>query len=490
MEQGELTLVDRMGNSTVRIARIEIRQVKNVERGSIDLENARNMNRASVLGMYGQNGSGKTALIEAIQLLKVVMSGEQIASDFRHLISVDQTQAFFCFEFFVNIENGESYDVFYEFVLEKFVDEKSVDEQPFIFDDLENISKKTSIRIKDEKISLRSNKTRKHEIFNSRIDDQPFSPLSNLKYITKGKKDLVTSLIAFKKIASETARSYFFSSDFINLIKVENKDSLQETKLSELFILQRMKFFAMTELLVFSKEASGDIYLHSLPLIFREDRGHTKYCGIFRFSLRSPNKIPSQVIEIVQKLFDQVNMALEALVPGLNVKMHSLGSTLLNNSERGEIVEFVSVRNNREIALRYESEGVKKIVAVLNMLICAFNNPSVTVAIDELDSGIFEYLLGELLSVFANHAFGQLIFTSHNLRPLEIIDPSFIGFTTIAPKRRYAKLHGIKATNNLRGVYYRSIVLGLGDVPLYDETNNTEIEMALRQAGRVQNDIP
>ena len=39
--------------------------------------------------------------------------------------------------------------------------------------------------------------------------------------------------------------------------------------------------------------------------------------------------------------------------------------------------------------------------------------------IDELDSGIYEYLLGECLEVMQDKAKGQLIFTSHNLRPLE-----------------------------------------------------------------------
>ena len=42
--------------------------------------------------------------------------------------------------------------------------------------------------------------------------------------------------------------------------------------------------------------------------------------------------------------------------------------------------------------------------------------------VDELDSGIYEYLLGECLEVMQDKAKGQLIFTSHNLRPLEILE--------------------------------------------------------------------
>ena len=69
-------------------------------------------------------------------------------------------------------------------------------------------------------------------------------------------------------------------------------------------------------------------------------------------------------------------------------------------------------------------------VSQIKDLIMVYNNPSITVAIDELDSGIFEYLLGELLNIISEKGKGQLIFTSHNLRPLETIDKGFIAFTT------------------------------------------------------------
>ena len=50
-------------------------------------------------------------------------------------------------------------------------------------------------------------------------------------------------------------------------------------------------------------------------------------------------------------------------------------------------------------------------------------------AIDELDAGIFEYMLGELLDIFNQSAKGQLIFTSHNLRALEMLDKDSIMFS-------------------------------------------------------------
>ena len=111
---------------------------------------------------------------------------------------------------------------------------------------------------------------------------------------------------------------------------------------------------------------------------------------------------------------------------------------------------------------------------------------AVTVAIDELDSGVFEYLLGEMLNIISEKGKGQLIFTSHNLRPLETIDKGFIAFTTTNQKNRYIRLTNVKGTNNLRDFYYRDIVLGEQSEQVYNPTNNFEIALAFREAGEIE----
>ena len=78
---------------------------------------------------------------------------------------------------------------------------------------------------------------------------------------------------------------------------------------------------------------------------------------------------------------------------------------------------------------------------------------------------------------------GQLIFTSHNLRPLETLDRGFIAFTTTNPENRYIRLTNIKENNNLRDFYFRDIVLGEQREEVYNATNNAEIALAFREAG-------
>ena len=145
---------------------------------------------------------------------------------------------------------------------------------------------------------------------------------------------------------------------------------------------------------------------------------------------------------------------------------------------------MVSLKNRRAIPLKYESDGIKKIIAVLHLLICVYNQRSVTVAIDELDSGVFEYLLGELLKILSEGGRGQLIFTSHNLRALETLDPACVAFTTTDPTNRYAGYQEDGEIVNLRDVYYRNLVLGADEAQkLYNPTDNGRIAFAMRKAG-------
>ena len=178
-----------------------------------------------------------------------------------------------------------------------------------------------------------------------------------------------------------------------------------------------------------------------------------------------------------------MNIVLQQLIPGLTINVKEMGTQLYPNGSIGYLIQLMSNKNSKEIPLQYESEGIKKLISVLQLLIVIYNKPSMTVAIDELDSGVFEYLLGEILRILAEKGKGQLVFTSHNLRPLETLDKCFITFTTTNPQNRYIRMNNVKTTNNLRDFYYRDIVLGEQNEPVYDLTNNSEIAMAFREAG-------
>ena len=68
----------------VRIIKNELIDFKNVNYGELRYINYSSVEKEAVLqkndivGIYGQNGSGKTALVEALDILKSILAGEEV----------------------------------------------------------------------------------------------------------------------------------------------------------------------------------------------------------------------------------------------------------------------------------------------------------------------------------------------------------------------------------------------------------------------------
>lgn len=209
--------------------------------------------------------------------------------------------------------------------------------------------------------------------------------------------------------------------------------------------------------------------------------------GLIPYDLNGPALLPEDAFYALCEVIEQSNQVLSAIIPGLTIKINIITKQMMDSGEQGIRFEFLSQRGEQELPLRTESEGILKIISILSVLIAVYNNPNACVVIDELDSGVFEYLLGELLTVIDEDGKGQLIFTSHNLRVLEVLAIKNLWFTTTNEHHRYMQLKGMKEVNNARDVYLRAIQLGGQEEEIYKETKTFKIKRAFRKAG-VQHD--
>lgn len=470
-----------MNSPIVRIVGINIQNFKNVINGSLSLENPRKDYKASVVGIYGQNGSGKTAVIEAVDLLSYLLSGRPIPSEFAECISVGSSEATLSFDFRVLLPSGAQ-TVTYEFSIKRVSDETSQNSpkdqnnyKVIVFNEL----------LKCPILSHRQ--TKMGRLIDSNGPDG-FSPVPKRKLLAGTKRDTITNIVVAKKMASMSSRSFIFSRELLDIIRDNvNRHRKKDTLPSDLdyyyTLIESLVSFGNNGLFVVRTSHTGMISLNAQPLIFKYKEGQKGYQGIIMMSLDSPIDIETQAKTVVEKIIANMNTVLTQLIPGLTIGVRDLGSLVLPNGDEGNRIQLMSRRNNKEIPLKYESEGIKKIISILQLLIVVYNQPSITVAVDELDAGVFEYLLGELLRIISEKGKGQLIFTSHNLRPLETLDRGFIVFTTINPEHRYVRMSNVKDSNNLRDFYYRDIMLGEQDEVLYEPTHNAEISLAFREAG-------
>ena len=456
--------------SIVRLASLKISNIKNVRDGQIIMPNTcrkqLDFRNAEVLGLYGQNGSGKTAIIDTLYYLQGIMIGSTLEEEFADYVDANSKQAEIVADFNIFVE-AIVYEVSYKLILQRM--EKNV----------EILRETLSCAINEG--DSRSNKTVFMDYQRS-DKENVFAPKKRLDEVIEANKENKTDLIVARKMAEKENCSYIFgeSSREIFCRNYENNFKHYSKVIKALFK------FALKDLFVIRNTHSGVISANFLlPMAFKFEQNEFGMKGDFAVPLTEPVVLNEERKKLLEAIVEQVNMVLFTIIPGMKMDVHNYGMQLMDSGENGYRVELVSVRENMPpIPIRMESEGIIKIISILNALIQAFGNPSICLAIDELDAGIFEYMLGELLDIFNKSAKGQLIVTSHNLRALEMLDKDSIMFSTANPDRRYIRMKNVKASNNLRDTYLRGITLGGQDEVIYEETDSLRIARAFRKAGR------
>ena len=465
-----------MNLPTVRIKSVRLYNFKSVGFGEVVFNCGRRFvpfnTESDILGLYGQNGSGKTALIEALAIMKEVVSAKSVSSAYADCIAIDKEYAKLEFTFDLQYEGGIVREADYSFCIKTM--ELTQDE---IREKYKNAPEEFDIPKKDKKIIVFNEKysllwedaSRKQPVIDTSSDEYAFIPDTKRKILAGGGKKVLVDLAVNKKVALAGAKSFVFNNETLKIFNdFDNKNVFFRT-------LLELYYFADRYLFVVDTKSSGIIRLNfALPIFTRK--------GLAIFDVKTSQEMKEDDFYEVSEDLSKVSSVLEQLVPGLSLDMKKISDILDKKGEKAVVVELVANRNGLELPLRDESDGVRKIISVLSLIIAAFNEQSVTVAIDEFDAGIFEYLLGEILQALEESGKGQFIFTSHNLRPLEVINKKFLYFTTTNPNNRYIRLKNVLATNNLRDMYFREIVLNEQDEQIYNRTKKFKIVSALKKA--------
>lgn len=459
----------RKGDVIVRLKSITLKNIKNVGFGKIQIPTAEYIDKASVLGIYGQNGSGKTAIVDALAFVQQVIFGEKISSNYAELIKSDAEEAVIALEFMV-FDQDNIYDVEYVVEFEK--------------------NSEFGIVISQEKIYRKTKAdVRKINFMTYRRSDKNtvFTPSSHLEELLDGNMDLRMDLIVAKRMAEKENCSYIFGDSSRDLFEtvVRKHPENKYYEYARLIIL--LWHYIVEGLFVISDTHSGMISAKViLPMAFRlEDGTNMKAKGSFAVPMTGPTELTEERYNVLRQILDEINTVLHTIIPGLFIDVQDYGPVLRDDGEQLKRFEIVSIRDGgKPIPIRMESEGIIKIISILNALIHAYCNPSICLVIDELDAGVFEYMLGELLDIFHQGGKGQMIFTSHNLRALEILNVENVVFSTANEKKRYIHMTNIRDTNNFRNAYIRAITLGGQSEKLYSDTDSLKIARAFRKVGR------
>lgn len=186
----------------------------------------------------------------------------------------------------------------------------------------------------------------------------------------------------------------------------------------------------------------------------------------------------------VKKISDVLGYIESGLSLELKEKDKRLGRYQTDGLTSDEVkIEYIVKKvNTSGIALQYESSGTKKLVNLVSYLVEVYNNKNAILLVDDLDRDMHEFFVGELLEVLSDGSRGQIIYTGHNLRALEVLPVEKLVFTTTNADNRYIKL-AHKVHNNKRSEYIRALQLGGQEEDLYNYRNSSSIMVGLRKAG-------
>lgn len=521
----------------IRIRALELKNFKNVEQGRVLLSRADSVedigDGADVIGLYGQNGSGKTSFIQALSILKTLMSGEPLPIKSSEYVACDQDAFELSVEFFVAAGDD---DALSDYILG--ISDTCPAHMPYIASYAVKVgacSGKSPL-VLSESLSCKDLESGEslHEVFSWEVrggassgEPEPArasgisEPLTKLVESARGQwsydatdiapsthwralmgidKTLSSRLEATRDKVFQQGESLLFSPGFASFCADMLNDGTKEISKAAAEAVNRVLIpsfsvafscgeFAKKDMAVLPTTHQGVLPLGYLPLASHEGERGDYVDNFMLLDIDSKDPMPAQRVDELERALENVNKVIGQIVPGLSVSVKRLGKVAGNNGETLESIELMSVRGESSVPLRNESEGIQKILSIVSLLIDVHTNPSAFVGIDELDSGVFEYLLGEILQAIAEHGFGQLVFTAHNLRPLEVLPSSSIWFTTVEPDRRYTKASGVRDSNNLRKMYLKDIRLGgVGD-EVYVPTSPLRIDGALYDAGMMARDM-
>lgn len=474
-----------MDTPTVRLIKCELHKVKNVNYGEIEFMNYSSvLSKAEligndVVGIYGQNGSGKTAMIEGLDIVRHLLSGKEIPYwEYGGIVEEDSELSV---HFFVDATNNK-YLVTYSALL-----------------GLKTSESLSSITIKEETLSYRLRGASWYHCRNLRVSNPFYDPEFILnedvsvnldsKYIDEFKSvGFVKSLQNIAIYSAQRNCSIFFNDLVIKSFNNKTKKSKEEVHLSE--VITRIGTFAQNHMIVIKVNQLGDINGNKMiPLNVHEEYNNALLQGCLPLLMNGNGSLPTTIYPLFERIITAINIALKAIIPDLQIVIKK-GQVEINDKGVEIVqVDVFSERSGKRFSSRYESEGIKRIISLLNCLIAVFNDPKICLVVDELDSGIFEYLLGELLGVLYEEAKGQLIFTSHNLRAFEKLGTKNLICSTTNPDDRYIRLRGIQKNNNKRDFYIRALVLGGQKESLYDRDELDSIGYAFRKAGNLSKKV-
>ncbi len=337
-----------------------------------------------VKAIYGENGSGKTAIVTAVSLAKKIVLNPGY-------LKQEDNQSFL--QEIINKKN-EEFNVEFEFAL---YDDKSLLLYKYGF-------------------SLAKNNYGNYELSREYLEE--------INNYTRNKKYVSVYEVANGKILSmdvdgalreeirETTLNTLSESPLIN--KLANGKLLDAS--TALRAITLMAFFLSINI-YFDEEDMHEMYLtnrvlNTLQKSDKKARSQEMYSAISKQLFY----IDSKGRDVVDKKdFPQYRKKIERLQEFIRIFKRDLKTIKIDKRDNGTtfLCELIFDYGEYTVNREFESTGIKKLIRIFDALVNA--DEGRISFIDEIDSNVNSVYLCKIVEYFMNYSKGQLCFTTHNL---------------------------------------------------------------------------
>ncbi|MBO5578736.1 MAG: ATP-binding protein [Bacilli bacterium] len=362
-------------------------------------------NKSLIKAIYGTNGEGKTAIAHTLDIYKRTilntnyLRGESYVGGFKELIN-HRVEKVYIDLYFARIINSKTENVFHH-VIEYVLNDK----------DLTISHELLSIVVgqawgngKNEQVIFET-KNGEFVYLNERI--------SRLKdNIDKETKNLLT-------YASAVMPLMVFGTQF----EAAKKNTLLDKELSFFYPVLNALLFAISINVYIDKR---DQHYESYDRVFSLLDKFDKITKDKNNAVEQKILIDNEIDEIDIKNYEDYEKEVKRVCEFIKVFKPNLKTIKIDKTVNRDkyyckkILVYNDGKKDIEVSSEFESSGVKKLITLFPYLNAVENGE--IVFIDEFDSNIHDVYLCKLIEYFISFAKGQLIFTTHNLGPMELLD--------------------------------------------------------------------
>lgn len=380
-----------------------------------------------VKGIFGENGSGKTAIITAVNLCRKIVTFPHYLDQrdtqtlLRELINKTTQKAEIGFEFLIRTEQEEAVSIIvftYSVTLE-------------LVDGM--------FRITHEKLEQKNGNTVTNKYHN--IFETEHGKIKSLVTDEKNRKavlDTTMNLLDTQSLISlltSSGNKLKFNGFFANIVIVYVFFVSLYTYLEE---EDRHETFLMQSRIDFLNHGDMDI---------EEKFNRLK-------NMQSEYTVMHGRVRIRKEEFHEYEAELHRMGRFIRLFKKDLKSIDIDKKEDGDYYSCELLMNygSYRINLEFESTGIRKLARIYEALSAA--DRGFIAFVDEMDANINSIYLARMVEYYTKYSTGQLIFTSHNLEPMDALNENKCSIDFLSPDN--SVVSWVQKGNASPAGYYRN----------------------------------